>query len=37
MMIELKDGSGDFVKLQNATNQIVSNAGSQSALQTIFT
>jgi HAE1 family hydrophobic/amphiphilic exporter-1 len=37
MMIELKDGSGDFVKLQNATNQIVSNAASQSALQTIFT
>jgi HAE1 family hydrophobic/amphiphilic exporter-1 len=37
LMIMLKDGSGDFVKLQNATNQIVSNAASQSALQTIFT
>jgi len=37
LMIELKDGSGDFVKLQNATNQIVANAGAQSALQTIFT
>jgi HAE1 family hydrophobic/amphiphilic exporter-1 len=37
LMIELKDGSGDFVKLQNATNQIVANAGSQSMLQTIFT
>jgi HAE1 family hydrophobic/amphiphilic exporter-1 len=37
MMIELKDGSGDFVKLQNATNQIVANAASQSALQTVFT
>jgi len=37
LIIELKDGSGDFVKLQNAANQIVANAGSQSALQTIFT
>jgi hydrophobic/amphiphilic exporter-1 (mainly G- bacteria), HAE1 family len=37
MMVQLKDGSGDFVKLQNAANQIVANATSQSALQSIFT
>ncbi len=37
LMIQLKDGSGDFVKLQAAANQIVSNAASQSALQAIFT
>jgi HAE1 family hydrophobic/amphiphilic exporter-1 len=37
LIVELKDGSGDFVKLQNVTNQIVGNAASQSALQTIFT
>jgi HAE1 family hydrophobic/amphiphilic exporter-1 len=37
MIVELKDGSADFVKLQTATNQIVSNGTSQSALQAIFT
>src|SRR5262249_12013255 len=37
MMIELRDGSGDFAKLQTVANQIVSNAASQSALQNIFT
>jgi hydrophobic/amphiphilic exporter-1 (mainly G- bacteria), HAE1 family len=37
MMIELRDGSGDFGKLQTAANQIVANGASQSALQNIFT
>jgi HAE1 family hydrophobic/amphiphilic exporter-1 len=37
LMIELKDGSGDFVALQNAANRIVSNAESQSAVRTVFT
>ena len=37
MMVVVKDGSSDFAKLQSVTNQIVANAGSQSALQTVFT
>jgi len=37
LMVQLRDGSADFVKLQNATNQVIENAASQSALQTIFT
>jgi len=37
LMVQLRDGSADFVKLQNVTNQVVENAASQSALQTIFT
>jgi HAE1 family hydrophobic/amphiphilic exporter-1 len=37
LMVEVKDGSGDFVKLQNATDQIVLNAETQSAVQSVFT
>src|SRR5262245_40589543 len=37
LIIELRDGSGDFVKLQNVTNQVVANAASQSAVRTVFT
>src|SRR5262245_53623933 len=37
LMTEVKDGSSDFVKLQTAANQIVSDGGSQSALQNIWT
>jgi HAE1 family hydrophobic/amphiphilic exporter-1 len=36
-VVELRDGSGDFVKLQNVANQVVANAASQSAVQTVFT
>jgi hydrophobic/amphiphilic exporter-1 (mainly G- bacteria), HAE1 family len=36
MEVELKDGSADFVKLQSAANEIVDNAKSQSAVQTVF-
>jgi HAE1 family hydrophobic/amphiphilic exporter-1 len=35
MQIELRDGSFDFVKLQNAVNAIVANAETQSGLQRI--
>ncbi len=37
LMVELRDGSGDFVKLQSVADQIVANAASQSAIQTVFT
>jgi HAE1 family hydrophobic/amphiphilic exporter-1 len=37
LIVELRDGSGDFVKLQNVTNQVVENAASQSAVRTVFT
>jgi hydrophobic/amphiphilic exporter-1 (mainly G- bacteria), HAE1 family len=36
-LVQLKDGSADFPKLQTVANQIVSDVGSQSAVQTIFT
>jgi HAE1 family hydrophobic/amphiphilic exporter-1 len=37
MMIELRDGSTDFAKLQSITNTVIDNAQSQSALQRIST
>ena len=37
LMVELKDGSGDFVKLQNVTDAIVANASSQSAIEMVLT
>ncbi|MFT0858573.1 efflux RND transporter permease subunit [Ancylobacter sp. G4_0304] len=37
MMVESKNGSFDFTELQAATQQVVSNAGSQSALQHLNT
>jgi HAE1 family hydrophobic/amphiphilic exporter-1 len=37
LVVQMRDGSADFVKLQNAANQIVNNASSQSAVQTVFT
>jgi HAE1 family hydrophobic/amphiphilic exporter-1 len=37
LMVQLRDGSADFVKLQNVANQVVENAASQSALRAIFT
>jgi hydrophobic/amphiphilic exporter-1 (mainly G- bacteria), HAE1 family len=37
LIVEMRDGSGDFRKLQNVANQIVANAQSQSALQVVFT
>ena len=37
MMVQLRDGSFDFTKLQAITNQIVSNAQSQSGLQRVQT
>jgi HAE1 family hydrophobic/amphiphilic exporter-1 len=37
LMVELKDGSADFVRLQNVTDTIVANASSQSALQQVLT
>src|SRR5262249_48741896 len=37
LMVQLRDGSADFVKLQNVANQVVENGASQSALRTIFT
>jgi len=37
LVVELRDGSNDFPKLQNATNQLVANALSQSAVQNAFT
>ncbi len=37
MMVQLRDGSYDFTKLQAVTNQIVSNARSQSGLQRVQT
>ena len=37
MIIQVKDGSVDFNKLQNVTNRIVSDAASQSMLQVVFT
>jgi HAE1 family hydrophobic/amphiphilic exporter-1 len=37
MQVELRDGSNDFVKLQNMTNAIVANAQTQSSLQRVNT
>jgi hydrophobic/amphiphilic exporter-1 (mainly G- bacteria), HAE1 family len=37
LIVQVRDGSGDFVKLQNVTHQVVENAASQSALRTVFT
>jgi hydrophobic/amphiphilic exporter-1 (mainly G- bacteria), HAE1 family len=37
MMIQVKDGSVDFNKLANVTNEIVSDAASQTMVQRIFT
>ena len=37
LVVELRDGSNDFPKLQNATNQLAANALSQSAVQNAFT
>ncbi len=37
MMVQLRDGSFDFTKLQAITNQIVSNARSQTGLQRVQT
>jgi HAE1 family hydrophobic/amphiphilic exporter-1 len=37
MMVELRDGSSDFVKLQGITNAIVGNARGQSGLQRVST
>jgi hydrophobic/amphiphilic exporter-1 (mainly G- bacteria), HAE1 family len=37
LIVQLRDGSGDFTKLQNVTNQVVANAASQSAVQNVFT
>jgi HAE1 family hydrophobic/amphiphilic exporter-1 len=37
MMVQLRDGSYDFPKLQAITNQIVSNAQSQTGLQRVQT
>ena len=37
MMVQLRDGSFDFTKLQAITNQIVTNAQSQSGLQRVQT
>jgi HAE1 family hydrophobic/amphiphilic exporter-1 len=37
MMVQLRDGSFDFPKLQAITNQIVSNAQSQTGLQRVQT
>jgi HAE1 family hydrophobic/amphiphilic exporter-1 len=35
MQVELRDGSFDFVKLQNAVNAVVANAETQSGLQRV--
>ena len=32
MMVETKDGSSDFLALQNAADQLAANASTQSAL-----
>lgn len=37
MMVQLRDGSFDFTKLQSVTNMIVANAQSQSGLQRVST
>lgn len=37
MMVELRDGSGDFPKLQRVADRIVADGASQAALQSIFT
>ena len=37
MMVELRDGSTDFIKLQRVTRAIVANAASQSSLQHVGT
>jgi hydrophobic/amphiphilic exporter-1 (mainly G- bacteria), HAE1 family len=37
LMVQVRDGSADFVELQNVANQVVENAASQSALRTVFT
>jgi HAE1 family hydrophobic/amphiphilic exporter-1 len=37
MQVELRDGSSDLAKLQSATNAMVTNAQSQSALQRVQT
>jgi HAE1 family hydrophobic/amphiphilic exporter-1 len=37
MMVQLRDGSFDFTKLQSITNAMVSNAQSQSGLQRVST
>jgi HAE1 family hydrophobic/amphiphilic exporter-1 len=37
MVVELRDGSADFAKLQSITNTVVGNAQSQSALQRVST
>jgi HAE1 family hydrophobic/amphiphilic exporter-1 len=36
MEVELRDGSTDFAKLQSVATEIVNNAKSQSAVQTVF-
>ncbi len=36
MMVELRDGSFDFQKMQNVVNTILSNAESQSAIQLVM-
>ncbi|MBI2736820.1 MAG: multidrug efflux RND transporter permease subunit [Rhodospirillales bacterium] len=37
LQVEQKDGSFDYVKLQNATDNLIRNAGTQSALTNIVT
>jgi hydrophobic/amphiphilic exporter-1 (mainly G- bacteria), HAE1 family len=37
MIIQVKDGSVDFNKLQNVTNRIVSDAASQTMVRVVFT
>lgn len=37
MQIEQKDGSFDYVKLQNVTNNVIEQASTQSALQNLIT
>src|SRR5262245_12568171 len=37
MQVQLRDGSNDFVKLQNAVNTLVANAQTQSGLQRVST
>src|SRR5262249_35897978 len=37
LVVELRDGSSDFAKLEAVANQMVSQVGSQSAVRSIFT
>jgi HAE1 family hydrophobic/amphiphilic exporter-1 len=37
MMVELRDGSSDFIKLQRITRALIANASSQSSLQHVGT